>query len=286
MSNITLWQTEKQIEEIKKIFAPNLSTTEFQLFVEMGKSTGLNPFLKEIWAVKYNSSAAQIFIGRDGYRKIAQRHPDYDYHYVESVYSNDEFSCKDGVYNHSFNLKNRGELIGAYCQVKRKSSSRPFIVFVNFNEYNTNQSLWKTKPVTMIKKVPESQCLRMAFPDLFSGTYDESEDWVENHNDDTSSKQSKSAQLPNGKKEALKFGESNEDKKLIFETALQIAPAFNLDPHKDSEVIKQVCRLFIGNNPVKENIDFQLNREFYDYMKSKEFETTSEKIVENMEQTP
>lgn len=176
----SVWTDEGKLVEIKSLVAPKLTDNEFALLVNMGKATGLNPFLREIWAVKYDDkSQAQIFIGRDGYRKVAQSNPEYDYHVVESVYENDQFSRENDEVKHSYSLTNRGALVGSYCSVKRKNSSKPCFVFVKLQEYNTGKSVWAQKPETMIKKVAEAQGLRMAFQSLFSGTYDESENWKE-----------------------------------------------------------------------------------------------------------
>ena len=204
-NSMTMWEDNKQIEEIKKVFAPTLTENEFKVFIGLGKATGLNPFLKEIWAVKYgkdrdgNELPAQVFIGRDGYRKGAHSSPKYDYHQVDAVYENDEFKVINGEVSHSYNLKDRGKLRGAYCLVQLKTSSKPHYVFVDLEEYSTGQSLWaevsykdnkyggkyKTggKPATMIKKVAEAQGLRMAL-DIFEGTYSEYEAF-NNQNENT-----------------------------------------------------------------------------------------------------
>jgi phage recombination protein Bet len=177
---VSVWTDEKKLIEIKDLLAPKLTANEFALLVNMGKATGLNPFLREIWAVKYDDkSPAQVFIGRDGYRKVAQSNPDYDYHVVDSVYEKDSFSRESDEVKHAYSLNDRGALVGAYCTVKRKNASKPCFVFVKLNEYSTGKALWATKPETMIKKVAEAQGLRMAFQSLFSGTYDESESWKE-----------------------------------------------------------------------------------------------------------
>lgn len=187
----SMWEDNAKLQEIRKLFAPKLTDMEFQFFVGMGKATNLNPFLREIWAVKYSDKeAAQIFIGRDGYRKSAQCHRDYDYHQCDAVYENDDFEMNDGIIKHKYNLKNRGELLGAYCIAKRKNSERPSYVFAELREYSTGKSLWREpgfykndkgymsqggKPATMIKKVAESQCLRAGFQELFAGSYGEEE---------------------------------------------------------------------------------------------------------------
>jgi phage recombination protein Bet len=176
---INIWEEEQSILEIRKLFAPKLSESEFKCFVGIGKATNLNPFVREIWCVKYQENTpAQIFIGRDGYRKAAQSHKDYDYHQCDAVYENDSFEVKNGEVFHSYKPINRGNLIGAYCIVKRRKSSKPMYVFVELKEYSTNKSMWNNqtgKPATMIKKVAESQCLRASFQDLLGGTYGEEE---------------------------------------------------------------------------------------------------------------
>lgn len=182
--SVNIWEGEENLKQIRKLFAPALTELEFIVFVEMGKLTGLNPFLKEIWAVKYDKTkSAQIFIGRDGYRKGAQRHPLYDFHSADAVYSNDEFVVDDGVVSHRYSIKDRGVLKGAYCLVKRKGSTRATYVFVELDEYNKKQSTWKDLPATMIKKVAETQALRMAFQELFGGTYSEYEQFRQPNNE-------------------------------------------------------------------------------------------------------
>src|SRR3990167_6675602 len=175
---MNIWESNDNLKQIKEIYGKNLSVGEFNTLVQMGRATGLNPFLKEIWAVKYSDTPAQIFIGRDGYRKSAQRHPLYDYHVADAVYSADKFDVVNGEVVHKYSLANRGNLVGAYCVVQRKGSSRPTYVFVELKEYTTNKSLWNPqtgKPATMIKKVAEAQGLKSAFQELFAGTYSEYE---------------------------------------------------------------------------------------------------------------
>src|ERR1700693_210969 len=175
-NSLTMWEDDARIGEIRKLFAPKLTEMEFQYFVGLGKATGLNPFLREIWSVKYDErSPPQVSIGRDGYRKAAQAHSEYDYHQCDAVYENDIFEVQDGIVKHTYKLTQRGALIGAYCIAKRHKSSRPMYVFVEVKEYSTGKSVWSQKPATMIKKVAESQCLRACFQDLLGGTYGEEE---------------------------------------------------------------------------------------------------------------
>lgn len=179
-NDLDVWECETRLKDIRTIYGKDLNDGEFKTFVEVGRRTGMNPFLREIWCVKYDGKAASIFLGRDGYRKNAQAHPNYDYHQVHSVHANDLFEIADGEIMHRYSFKDRGALLGAYCVVKRKSSSKVMYVYVDIKEYNTTKSQWGQRPITMIKKVAEAQALKMAFQELFSGTHDESEqDFIE-----------------------------------------------------------------------------------------------------------
>jgi len=176
-NQVSIWDGENALQEIKDLFAPNLTELEFKGFVNMGKALQLNPFLKEIWAIKFDKTKpAQIFIGRDGYRLNAKRHPQFDYMRVEAVYSNDEYVNDNGVITHKFGFANRGSLLGAYCIIKRKDSSEPEYRSVLLSEYDKKQSQWNSMKETMIKKVAECQGCRAAFPEKFNGTYSEYEE--------------------------------------------------------------------------------------------------------------
>jgi len=179
-NGVAMWDCDRQLTEIRKIYAPTATENEFKCFIQLGKMTGLNPFLKQIWIIKYGNAPAQMFIARDGYRISAIRNPAYDCHQVESVYSNDDFSIQNGLVSHRFaNLSDRGKLCGAYAIVWKKTSTKPNYVYVDINEYNTKKSVWSEKPSTMIKKVAEAQVLRLAFPEMYAGTYNEYENYIE-----------------------------------------------------------------------------------------------------------
>jgi len=190
--SLTIWDT-KQTEIYNLFGAPkNLNKVEFELFCEMGKALQLNPFLSEIFATKYKGKT-KIFIGRDGYRKNAINHPKYQGHFVDSIYSKDQFKIKNCTPEHNYATGDRGNLIGAYCLVYVQGYKIPTFVRVSLVEYDKSvkpgeknakgepkgNNTWNEIPETMIKKVAEAQGLKMAFPDRFNGTYDAAENWTE-----------------------------------------------------------------------------------------------------------
>lgn len=184
--HLAIWDDKNKLSEIRSVCAKNSSDEEFKTLVAIGLATGLNPFLKELWCVKYDKNKpAQIFIGRDGYRKTAQRQKEYDYHQADAIFSNDIFEINDGRVHHVYNLKDRGKLVGAYGIAKRKSASAYSFVYVDLKEYIKPFGVWSEKAATMIKKVAEAQVLRMVYQEIFAGTYDTSEAWFELDDDKT-----------------------------------------------------------------------------------------------------
>jgi len=136
---------------IRRTYANNASDDEFHLFMYTAKTWGLDPLKKEIWCVKFQGQPAQIYASRDGHIKVAH-----------DTRTKDGDIALDGFESDIIEDEN-GKLKGAFCIIHRKDMSHPVKVTVDFEEYNTNQALWKSKPKTMIKKVAESQCLRKAF---------------------------------------------------------------------------------------------------------------------------
>ena len=88
--------TPEYVATIQKYLASisvskSITEQEFSNFIEIAKNLNLNPFLKEIFIVKYkNDEPASIIIARDGYRKNSVIQPDYDSHYAVAIFENDK----------------------------------------------------------------------------------------------------------------------------------------------------------------------------------------------------
>lgn len=171
---------KEQLQVFKETYAKWSSIAEFSNFISIIKATWLNPFKREIWCVKYKDNPAQIFIWRDGYRKVAKQHKDYTYHRVDVICENDEVEVENGkLIKHKYSFKDRWKILWAYCIVRKKWYEEEIFNYVDFEEYDTGMSKWKTSPKTMIKKVAEAQTLRMVFDELLEWTYDESENYIQ-----------------------------------------------------------------------------------------------------------
>lgn len=74
--------SSKQLDLIKSTLAADCNRDEFDLYIEVAKRIGLDPFRKQIYAVVYNKKDADkrkmsIITGIDGYRAVAARNKDY-----------------------------------------------------------------------------------------------------------------------------------------------------------------------------------------------------------------
>lgn len=152
------------------------SDSELAMLVTMAKHQNLNPFLKEIYFIKYGTAPAQFVVSRDAYRKRAQKDPNFNGIKAGVIVENEDGSIEklDGAFK-----KKTQVLIGAWCEVQMKNLDFPIYVAVSYDEYvqmknGQPNSMWSNKPMTMLVKVAESQALRMAFPEM-SGTYSEEE---------------------------------------------------------------------------------------------------------------
>ena len=152
------------------------SDSELAMLVTMAKHQNLNPFLKEIYFIKYGTAPAQFVVSRDAYRKRAQKDPNFNGIKTGVIVENGDGSIEklDGAFK-----KKSQTLLGAWCEVQMKNLDFPIYVAVSYDEYvqmknGQPNSMWSNKPMTMLVKVAESQALRLAFPDM-SGTYSEEE---------------------------------------------------------------------------------------------------------------
>lgn len=141
-------------------------------FMATCKALGANPFLGDVYLVKYGSENASIMAGKNYYTRVAVSIPTYDGMAAGIVCLTQagEVTYRKG------SLALPGDTcIGGWAEVWDKRWTRPVRAEVAMEEYNSHRSLWKTKPLTMIRKVALVQALREAYPDRFAGTYDASE---------------------------------------------------------------------------------------------------------------
>lgn len=148
-----------------------LTPVEFNYFFSVCKTYELNPFLKDIYAIKFGNQPATFIIDYKVMQQAADNNPMFDGLKVGVLYldSNGQPKEREGAY-----LLPGETLIGGWCDVFRKDRNHTNRTYALYEENvkttkdgkpNTN---WATKPVFMCVKVAKAQALREAFPNMFS----------------------------------------------------------------------------------------------------------------------
>ena len=163
---------ELNAQAVRSLLNDKATDAELELFLKICQYQKLNPFIREVYLVKYDASKpASIVVGKDTFTKRASEHP-----------QDNGFSAGIIVVRGKEVLELEGScpwpgdsIIGGWASVSRKDKALPYRCKVSMVEYNANQSSWKKMPATMIRKVALVQSLREAYPDIFAGLYDEAE---------------------------------------------------------------------------------------------------------------
>ena len=154
----------------------NVTDQEVMMYLTLCRYQHLNPFLKEVYLIKYGSSPATIVTGKDLFMKRASRNPNYAGKKAGIIVMNKESGEIDEREGTVY-VKESEELIGGWAKVYIKGHEEPEYASVSFEEYagrksdGTLNSQWASKPATMIRKVALVQALREAFPEDFGGLY-------------------------------------------------------------------------------------------------------------------
>lgn len=190
--------TPKQISLVKNTVAKDCNNDEFDLFCEVARAKGLDPFLGQIIPMVFNKDKADkrkmtIIISRDGQRVIAQRCGDYRPASKPPVYEADKAMMSpinpQGIISATVYLWKQDQKSGEWYEVAGQSFWEEFAPVSD--EWVYDQEAGKRKPTgkktldssgnwcrmprLMIAKCAEMQALRAGWPEQFTGLYDEAE---------------------------------------------------------------------------------------------------------------
>lgn len=199
MNEITKFDmSPRQIALVKSTVAKDTNDGEFNLYMEVAKAKGLDPFLGQIIPMVFNKDKADkrkmtIIISRDGQRVIAQRCGDYRPASKPPVYEREKELISplnpQGIVSATTYLWKQDQKSGDWYEVVGQAFWEEFAPIADEWVYDQNAGKrkptgnktldssgnWCRMPRLMIAKCAEMQALRAGWPEQFTGLYDEAE---------------------------------------------------------------------------------------------------------------
>ncbi len=231
--------SEQKREAILRFINPNnsLDSGEVELFLHLCMKTGLDPLLKQIYAIpkrnnKLGRDVLTVVISIDAFRLVAER-----------------TGCYAPGSATQYSYDEKGRLAGATAFVKKMTADGTWHEVSEsalMSEYcSPNNHSWRSMPHVMISKVAEARALRRAFPDRFGGLYgkEEMDQAQEYQNDGGGSQKTSDGDLYIDESQVIYLKGFLHGKEELKKQLLQLCKASSLD--KILKTQAEACKQFI-----------------------------------------
>lgn len=147
-----------RLQTVKKVLAPDLTDDELQLFAFVAQRSGLDPFAKQVYAVKRGGKVT-FQTGIDGYRSTAERTGEYDGS-DEPEYGPDDNGHPSWARVTVYRFRN-GRRVGQSATAH----------WSEFHPGADPMGMWRKMPRNQLAKCAEALALRKAFPYVLADIY-------------------------------------------------------------------------------------------------------------------
>ncbi|RAP29091.1 hypothetical protein C2W64_04038 [Brevibacillus laterosporus] len=164
--------TQRELDTLKATVAKGTTNEQFSLFVQTCVSSGLNPFLNQIYCIVYRGRDGAVMsmqIAVEGIVSLAKRNPHYKGFIASEVKEQDEFEINvaAGEVTHKITAMQRGKTIGAYCVAYREGAPNVAVVItIDQIEHlikGRNKDMWRDYFDDMIVKHAMKRAFKRQF---------------------------------------------------------------------------------------------------------------------------
>ncbi|AKF92709.1 RecT family recombinase [Brevibacillus laterosporus] len=164
--------TQAELDTLKATVAKGTTNEQFALFVQTCVSSGLNPFLNQIYCIVYRGRDGAVMsmqIAVEGIVALAKRNPHYKGFIASEVKEHDEFEINvaAGEVTHKITAMQRGKTIGAYCVAYREGAPNVAVVItidqIEHLVKGRNKDMWRDYFDDMIVKHAMKRAFKRQF---------------------------------------------------------------------------------------------------------------------------